>query len=179
MGADLEDPERFAIPSGGTGAATAGAGAGGGAPGGAGASMAPEIPGVTCQWRTALTQSCARSSCHGRSGDQYAMLNLVPDATLFQRLKDVPATLLDVEDCDPGPDFVSCTEPSTGCMPFVGKKLIDSLNPDDSFLLIKMTATDCGNQMPAAPGNSSTVGWNDERKVCLEEMVRGIARMDL
>jgi hypothetical protein len=166
VGADLEDPERFAQSSGGT-ASSAGAGTAG--------SSAPDIPGVDCPWREALTKSCAGSSCHGVMM-AYAELLLVPDSGLFDRIKDVPVTLRDV-DCGSGGAFVPCTTPPASCMSFVGKKLVDSAAPDQSFMLTKLTLSGCGNQMPIAPGNSPSAGWSEDRLLCLQQMIRGIAMM--
>ena len=91
-------------------------------------------------------------------------------------MKDVPASLADV-DCDPGPEYLECTSPPPECQPYVGAKLIDSANPDASFIFAKLAGTGCGNQMPLDPGNAPNSGWGPERRACIEELVRGIAAL--
>lgn len=158
-GSELEDPGRFALPDGGNTTDTD-AGMSG-----------PDLP-VDCDWKGTLNAHCAIRFCHGPGDIKYAQLNLTPDNALFARLKDVPPTFLDVEDCDPGPSYVSCTTPAPGCVSFIGKYLVDSKAPDTSFLLTKLTASGCGNPMPLAPGNTD---WNDRQKNCFTDMVRAIA----
>ena len=143
--------------------------------------MAPIIPGVTCDWVTAMKANCAISSCHGKLF-QYGHLLLTPDVNdsmgrdFIARLKDVTASLADV-DCDPGSGYVACTSPMGGCVDYTSAKLVDSANPDASFVFTKMGGATCGNQMPVAPGDSPTSGWGEERRACIESMVRGIAAM--
>ncbi|HEY3495709.1 MAG TPA: hypothetical protein VGK73_13520 [Polyangiaceae bacterium] len=187
VGADLEDPEKFgsggSAPTAGTGPA---AGTGGTAPtagtaGSAGAAVAPTIPNVTCDWVTAMNKNCAISSCHGKLF-QYGDLLLTPTVVdgmgrdFIARLKDVTVALADV-DCDPGPEYLECTTPPAECQPFVGTKLVDSANPANSFILKKMEAVVCGNQMPLDPGSSPNNGWGQERIDCITEMVNRIAEM--
>jgi hypothetical protein len=157
----------------GTTPTAGGGGAGGGSSGGAGGSIS--LPGISCDWQTALQKSCAISTCHGPVM-AYAELLLTVDAGLIARIKDVPATLSDV-DCDPGGAFAPCTTPPAECQPYVGAKRVDSRNPDASFILAKLRGSGCGNQMPLPPGNSPTAGWNDERRFCLEQFVRAVAAL--
>jgi hypothetical protein len=166
-GSELEAPERFAM-RGGTGNA-------GGSGGGAGN---PDdgivIPGVVCDWQTAINKSCATSSCHGK-GAAWGGLALDIDAGFVARLKDVPATLHDVVDCDPDATVFGCDVVQPGCTAFVGAKLVDSQNPEASFLLTKMRDSGCGNEMPLSPGNSASLGWDANRRACLESLWQGIA----
>jgi hypothetical protein len=131
---------------------------------------------TSCDARTALAKSCGFVGCHAGSrpiGD----LNLLPDDGLVARLKDVPASLQDL-DCDPTDIFVECTSTPPECVPYVGALLVDSANPDASFILTKLGGrSGCGNQMPLAPGNMASQGWNDERRACIEELVRAIAAL--
>ncbi|HEY3498754.1 MAG TPA: hypothetical protein VGK73_28880 [Polyangiaceae bacterium] len=164
------------------GAGTGGAGTGGVTSGGAGSGgTVSVIPGVTCDWPTALQKNCAISSCHGKLF-QYGDLLWTPTTLdsmgrdLIARLKDVPPSLADV-DCDPGLEYVECTSPPPECQPYVGAKLIDSANPDASFILAKLAGAGCGNQMPLDPGSSPNNGWGPERLACIEELVRGIAAL--
>jgi hypothetical protein len=181
QGAELEDPDKYGPinNTGGTAPTAGSGGSGGGQAGGAPVcptgGTAETIPNVTCDWATAVTKSCAISSCHGRLF-QYGGLLLTPDSGFTCRVKDKVVTLADV-DCDPDPvDYLACTEPPTECQPFVGHKVVDSANPDASFMLTKMLPG-CGNIMPLAPGDSEEVGWNEERRACIESLVRAIAAM--
>lgn len=173
--------------SGGAGgsAGTAGAGGtagaqGGGTPIGATGGVVT-LPGVTCDLTTAITKSCAISSCHGRLF-AYGGLVWSPDAELISRIKDKPATFQDL-DCDPDPvGYVACAAPPPECQPYVGAKLVDSANPEASFIFTKLRVMDpgeprCGNQMPLAPGDSPDVGWNEERRACIEQFVRAVAAL--
>ena len=176
VGADLEDPDRFPdLNTGGSGGSTGG-GAGTSSAGTSAAGSPPlVVEGVNCDYTTGLTKSCALSVCHG-TRLPYAGLVLTPNADLIARVKDVPATNRDL-DCDPTEGYLACETPPTECSQFVTAKLVDSANPDASYLITKMTASGCGNQMPIEPGNSPTNGWSDERKACLEELFRAIAAM--
>jgi hypothetical protein len=171
QGADLEDPERFAIGDGTTGGTSSTGGSGGGS---TGCSLGLTLP-ISCDWQTGLTKSCAISSCHGKVL-AYAELLLTVDECLFDRLKDVTGTIGDVN-CGPIGSFDPCETPPSQCQHLVGKKLVDSANPDESLLLKKLEVSGCGNQMPIDPGNSTMVGWGPERLDCLQQMVRAIAAL--
>jgi hypothetical protein len=158
------------------------AGTAGAAPAAGAAGINALLPTVSCDWVTALTKSCAISSCHGRLF-QYGGLLLTPDDQIISRIKDKEVTLADV-DCNPDPiDYQACTTPLPECQPYIGAKVVDSANPDASFILTKMRAMEqngparCGNQMPLAPGDSPEVGWNDERRFCIELFVRSVAAL--
>jgi hypothetical protein len=166
-GSELEDPERFAA----RGSGTAGGSGGAGNP-----DDGVGIPGVMCDWQTAINKSCATSTCHGK-GAAWGGLALDIDAGFVARLKDVPATLHDVVDCDPDPVVFGCEEVQPGCTAFASAKLIDSQNPEASFLLTKMGDSGCGNEMPLAPGNAASVGWDAYRRACLESLWQGIAAL--
>jgi hypothetical protein len=55
--------------------------------------------------------------------------------------------------------------------------LIDSLNPEQSWMLKKLRGEqeDCGNQMPAPPGDSVTNGWSEARRECIEAWIYSLA----
>lgn len=154
---------------------------GGSTAGSGGANVTPIIPGLGCDWVTALKSNCAISSCHGKLF-QYGRLLLTPDIEdsmgrdLIERLKDVPASFADI-DCDPSPTYEACVSPPPECQQFVGDKLVDSANPDRSFILTKMSPSGCGNVEPISPGDSPTTGWGEERRACIEDFVRGIAAL--
>ena len=178
VGADLEDPDRFPdLNTGGTGGSGTAGSAGTTTAGTTGASGAGSlvVDGVTCDYTTGLKKSCALSVCHG-TRVPYAGLNLTPDAGFIARVKDIDATNRDL-DCDPTEGYLACETPPMECGQFLTVKLIDSANPDASYLLTKMSASGCGNQMPIEPGNSPSNGWSDDRKACLEQTFRAIAGM--
>ena len=172
VGADLEDPGRFVVGTGGTSSTTGGTGSttGGTSAGGTGGGLV-----VTCagtDYVTVLNSNCARSACHN-TRSHIAGLDLTPDANLATRLKDVAATHGEI-DCGNGGPFMECV-PAT-CPPAGGALLVDSASPDDSWILQKINAThdDCGLAMPIAPGD---VGFDAARKACLDTLVRAIAAL--
>ena len=142
----------------------------------AGSDASVLISGVSCDWATSLKKSCAISVCHG-TREPFAGLNLSPDAALVARIKDVAVTLRDL-DCDPTEGYMACTTPPPECTADIGAKIVDSANPNASYILMKMSGThSCGNQMPLEPGNSPSAGWGDERRACIEELVRAVAAL--
>jgi hypothetical protein len=182
-GAELEDPERFAIGTGGTGPATGGTGpatggmgpATGGTAGNATAGTSGTLT-VVCDggadYVTTLNSNCAKSGCHN-SRSVVAGLDLTPNADLVMRLKDQPATHGEI-DCGSGGVFMECIP--TTCPAPGGALLVDSDNPDESWLLRKVNGThgECGDSMPIPPGD---VGFDDARKACLDKLVRAIAAL--
>jgi len=173
VGADLEDPERFAV--GGTGGTTAASGgtAGSGTSGSggtAGSGLGTPDPG--CDYVTVLNSNCARTACHN-TRSKISGLDLTPDANLAARLKDVPATHGDI-DCSNGGVFMACVPES--CASFGDAPLVDSANPDNSWILHKLNAThnDCGLEMPIPPGDT---GFDATRLDCLDKLVRAIAAL--
>jgi hypothetical protein len=164
--------------SAGSGGSTGGTGGSvsagsGGSTGGTG--PAPPVPGVDCDWPTALQKNCAISVCHS-ARSPFAGLNLIPDDQLISRIKDVPVTLEDM-DCDPGEQYYECVSPPPECNPYLGAKLVDSADPEASFILAKLNGSGCGNQEPLPPGDAPSAGWSAERRACLESLVRGIAAL--
>jgi hypothetical protein len=134
------------------GGAAEGAVAGGGSSGGdiyvSGGSAGME---PACDVEEVLLRSCGRAGCHTASATKAAGLDLqTPGATA--RLIDVPATYEDITCPDPNGSGLPVTCIPTDCLP--GRKLIDLANPDQSFLLMKLSGTQgaCGSQMPLAPG---------------------------
>jgi hypothetical protein len=190
VGAELEDPDRFPqIGTGGTGPGTGGTGpatggtAGSGTAGTAGSGTAGSggggivTPNVTCDggadYVVTLNENCARSGCH-KGARGVAGLDLIPDAGLAMRLKDKPAGFTDI--------FCGNDEclPAT-CPPAGSALLVDSENPDDSWVLQKMNGTHnaCGEVMPVAPGDNPSDGgpFDAARKACLDKLVRAIAEL--
>lgn len=148
------------------GSATAGTGSPAGNAGSAGSLS------VGCDYVPALSRSCAIAGCHN-SRLLVAGLDLTPNPpeNLIARLKDKPAGHADI-DCGDGRNFVPCV-PAT-CPPPGTALLVDSANPDDSWILRKLNGThdDCGNQMPMAPGDRD---FDAATKACVEDLVRAIA----
>jgi hypothetical protein len=195
QGAELENPEDYMIPvaSGGTGTAgtgnpTGSGGTGTGGTGTAGTGTAGTGTAGTgtagtgtggidpgCDWQTALTKSCALSVCHGTRAP-FGDLNLTPDDGLVARIKDVTATNGDL-DCDPSDEYLECTTLPPECSAYGSAKLVDSANPDASFIITKLTASGCGNQMPMPPGDSTSAGWTPDRLTCIQDLVRAIAAL--
>jgi hypothetical protein len=167
QGADLENPEDYTIP-----VAAGGTGSGGSS---GGSSGLPPLVVPDCDYKTALTKSCAISVCHSARAP-FAGLNLTPDDLLATRLKDVVATNGDL-DCDPGEQYLLCEMLPQECSAFATAKLVDSGNPDASFILTKMSESGCGNKMPMPPGDAASAGWNADRAACIDKMVRAIAAL--
>jgi hypothetical protein len=160
---------------GGTGGSgTGGSGTGGSAPAagtgnsGAGTGNMPPIPTLTdCDPVKALTTgpaACAQLGCH-KGPYSEAKLDLTPNAGFVSRLKNVPATHLDIM-CNGAP----CATPPTACP--TGDKLIDTANADNSWMLHKLqsTQTGCGDAMPP-PGYTI----DDAGRACIIELVKAIA----
>lgn len=150
-------------------------GAAGGAPtaGAAGSSAGTTgngLPDVGCDYTAALGRSCAIAGCHRPAMVIAANLDLTPDAGLRSRLVDVPAKFSHII-CD------AATQ--TECVPAAcptNVKILDSANPDASWLFAKlgMTPTGCGDQMPMAPGNAPD-RWTADRQACLQTFFRALA----
>lgn len=178
VGAELEDPERFGLGVGGSGPGTGGTGPSTGGTGGnaTGGTSGTGMLNVVCDggadYVVTLNQNCATSGCH-RGTRAVAGLNLVPDADLVTRLKDVSPTHGDI-DCGTGGVFMPCV-PAT-CPPPGDALLVDSASPDDSWLLRKINGTHgvCGDTMPIPPGDKN---YDDIRKACLDKLVRAIAAL--
>jgi hypothetical protein len=195
VGAELEDPNRFAIGTGGTGPGTGGTGpatggtAGSGTAGTAGSGTAGSggaggivTPNVTCDggadYVATLTENCARTGCHN-TRTAVAGLDLTPNADLAMRLKNQPAGYAEI-DCSMGGPYVECV-PAT-CPPPGDALLVDSANPDNSWLLRKLNGTHnaCGVVMPVSPGDRPPAPagpFDDARKACLDKLVRAIAAL--
>jgi hypothetical protein len=194
VGAELEDPDRFGIGTGGTGPGTGGTGpatggtAGSGTAGTAGSGTAGSggggivTPDVTCDggvsYATTLTENCARTGCHNERS-KVSGLDLTANPGLAMRLKNQPAAYREIDCGAPGP-YMECV-PAT-CPPAGDALLVDSANPDNSWLLKKMNGThnDCGVVMPVSPGDRppAPAGPFDEaRKACLDKLVRAIAAL--
>jgi hypothetical protein len=190
VGAELEDPERFAIGTGGTGPGTGGTGpatggtagsgtAGSGTAGSGTAGTGGGMLEVTCDgvdYVEVMNKNCAvNSGCHKATGARLGVadLNLTPDAGLVMRLKDMPAGFKEIDCGAPGP-YMECIP--AGCPTASGALLVNSLNPDESWILKKLNAThgECGFEMPQSPG---TTDFDAVRKACVEKVIRAIAAL--
>jgi hypothetical protein len=200
VGAELEDPDRFPIIAGGTGPGTGGAGpatggtgpttggtgpttggaAGSGTAGAGGGAIV--TPNITCDggadYVATLTENCARTGCHN-TRSHISNLDLTPDAGLAMRLKNKPAGFAEIDCGAPGP-YMECV-PAT-CPPPADTLLVNSANPDASWILRKINGThnDCGVVMPVAPGDRPPAPagpFDDARKACLDKLVRAIAAL--
>ena len=184
-GADLEDPGKYGPVFAGSGNATTGGTGGAGGTGGsagtggssatggsAGAGMAGGSAcngtlTVGCDYATDLNGDCANSSgCHKGAGA--TGLNLVPDAGLACRLKDVTATHSGLF-C--GTDFHTCTSAELATQCPGTDKFVDSSDWTKSWILQKVTGMQgtCGDPMPSPPSYDAT------KEACLEQLVQAIA----
>jgi hypothetical protein len=128
-----------------------------------------------CDLQVALSKSCARAGCHNTL-DRYADLELTNLSAVPAQLIDQPATHGDINCAPPGMPFRECTpaELPAACPP--NALLVDSANPEESWILKKLRGdTGCGDQMPLPPGNSTASGWNDARLACLEDWIYELA----
>lgn len=168
-GAELEDPQRFAVGTGGAGPSTGGTGPTAGSSGSGSGGMFTFQCDNGADYVATLNANCARTGCHNERS-AIGGLDLTPNAGLHGRLKNVVATHSEI-DCGNGV-FMECIPAS--CPPPGDALLVDSMNPDDSWLLKKINGThnDCGFAMPIAPGD---VGFDEPRKACLDQLVRAIA----
>ena len=149
---------------------TAGAPTAGAAGSGAGSTGLPD---VGCDYTLALGRSCAIAGCHRPAEIVAGNLDLTPDAGLRSRLVDVPAKHSMIV-CDPA-------KPNDFCVPAAcptTAKLLDSANPDSSWIFAKlgMTPTGCGDTMPMPPGNAAD-RWTTERQACLQTFFRALAAL--
>jgi len=156
--------------NGGAGAMTAAAGASsfagragsGGAP--AGASLVVECGGLS--YIDILGTDCATPGCHRGTPEQApSRLVLTPDAGLVSRLKDVAAKHLDI----------FCLDQDTFCTPALcdpNVLLVNSANPDKSWILAKLRGTQngCGDRMPSET-------YDPQKQQCLEKTVAAIAAL--
>jgi hypothetical protein len=145
-------PEAGAGGSAGSGGSTTGgSGSSAGSGGGASTGSGGEFLGVGCDYVTVLKTNCARAGCHNaRTAVAGLDLTPTPAAGLVARLKDQPASHAQI-DCGNGDPYFECVPAS--CPAPGSALLVDSANPDDSWILRKLTGThnDCGSQMPMAP----------------------------
>jgi hypothetical protein len=104
----------------------------------------------SCDVEEVLLRSCGRAGCHNPTSNVAGLDLRTPGATA--RLIDVPATYEDIT-C-PNPDGYGLPVPCvpSDCLP--GRKRIDLVNPEQSYLLMKLNGTqgNCGDQMPIVPG---------------------------
>ncbi len=142
--------------------------------GSAGASLDPSLP---CDIQEALTKSCGRTGCHSLAV-HYADLTLV-DPSVGQTYVDKVATHGDIGCAPPGERFRECQpfELPASCPD--DALLIDSLNPEQSWMLKKLRGehNECGARMPAPPGDSTSNGWSEARRECIEAWIYSLAAM--
>ena len=122
-----------------------------------------------CDFTKILPASCDIIGCHKGTFAE-AKLELTPDMGFVGRLKDVPATHGDI----PCPD-----DATKICMPSTcpaGVKLVDSANPQNSWLIAKLEGNVdmCGTIMPQ-PGSGYSL--DAAGKTCLESLVNAIAAL--
>ena len=141
--ADLANPGDYDHPGsltpGGASGNMAGAG---GAGGGGGGSTQPGLSVDTACLTAIFGKSCGVPGCHFAPAAGAAHLDL-SSANVNTRLIDIAATH-------------EGAEPNTGCV--ANQKLIDSANPDQSWLVQKLTTdgTTCGLAMPIGTPLSAT-----------------------
>jgi hypothetical protein len=160
------------ISAGGSGGRANGAG---GAVGGSAGTATPGTGGtslvVNCgnstDYATALRNNCANAGCH-RAGSPPSGLDLTPDAGLVSRLKDGPAKFGDIICGD-----VVCPVPPASCPVPGSVLLVDSVNPDASWMLTKMGngTLDCGDPMPG------TAYEGPDDQACIENLIEAIAAL--
>jgi len=191
MGADLENPERFAVYGAGATGATGGtpptAGMGGssgspaggtaGATAGAAGGAVVDCSGFSCDVNEALLKSCGRTGCHSAAA-KFADLQLT-DCTSAAAMLNKPATHGDI-DCSVPPEPFRPCEPAElpATCPPSGALLIDGTTFENSWVLKKLDPAfvpdSCGAPMPAPPGNSTAQGWSDARLACLTDFFRSL-----
>jgi hypothetical protein len=180
--------------SGGSGPADSVGGAGG-TSNGSGGSGSPErgplgtcdngiggcgsIDAVGCDLEEALDKSCARAGCHS-AVDRLGGLDFSNPLTVASQMVDKPAPHSDINCAAAGEPYRVCTPDEIVQMcpgSTAVTKLIDSANPDESWVLRKLNGTQgmCGDAMPLPPGNTVDVGWTFERRTCLERFFRTLA----
>lgn len=159
---------------------SAAGGTGGSADGGTSGSGTGATGGTltaNCDYVDAL-KSCNTLGCHAANYPA-AGLNLIADANLVARLKDVPARHLDIS-CAPGDGSCSCDQnsftcvsPPSGCPVPGSALLVNSADYTKSWILTKLERTDpmCGVQMPDGTYNTS------DAKACIEWLVQAIAAL--
>jgi hypothetical protein len=116
-----------------------------------------------------LGKNCGRTGCHS-AAVHYADLTLVDPNTVAAQMVGAPATHGDIDCAALGEPFRACTpdELPSDCPESALR--IDPANPEESWVLKKLRGQNgnCGAEMPSAPGNSTTNGWSEERRTCLE-----------
>jgi hypothetical protein len=150
----------------------AGMGGNAGGLGGAGMAGAGAVAAVTCNYKPILTEHCTGAGCHS-ANDLYTF-DLTPNDELIARIKDQPAAFSGINCGEPGEPFEECVPSACEIAAPPGALLIDSANPDESWILMKMRgmADGCGDTMPTPPG---TVDFSESRRACLEEFFLAVA----
>jgi hypothetical protein len=166
-GADLEHPEAWpGRLSGSTGSSGTGGTSGG--------NWALDPATVNCNGldpAVVIGTDCAKIGCH-RGTVASAGLDLT-FSTIAAKTKDVPAKYLDIQCNAPTDPYVECVP--AACPPAGSELLVDSSNPDESWILKKLhdTTNGCGDAMPLeAPYPSGS-----DRSACVEAIVRAIAAL--
>jgi hypothetical protein len=184
-GAELENPDawagRFGGNSGGAPAATGGSTTGGSTSGGTGGTgntnwvLDPAT--VVCPGglnaATVITGDCAKGGCHkGALAAAGLDLSFSPN-NIAKNTKDVIATHEAIQCSAP-------TEPYMECIPMTcpgpgTALLVNSANPDDSWVLKKIhgTANGCGDTMP----DDSYATASPDKLACVDAVFRAIAAL--
>ncbi|MET0795225.1 MAG: hypothetical protein ABW061_27145, partial [Polyangiaceae bacterium] len=154
--ADIANPGDYNHPgSASAGTSAGGSGASAGSAGAGGASTQPGLNVPTTCLTAVLAKSCGTLGCHQAPATFAAGLDL-SSPNVNTRLIDVVATHKDAD-------------PASGCV--VGQKLIDSVNPDQSWLVLKLSTdgTSCGYSMPIGSSLSA------DDTACLKQYAQDVA----
>ncbi len=148
------------IPGGLAGAGSAGMGTG-------------AVAAVTCNYKPILEAHCASAGCHSPADSEYGP-SLHPDDDLVLRLKDKPASHGGINCAPEGEPYEPCVPAACEIAAGDAPLLIDSANPDASWLLRKLRglADGCGENMPMPPGDDD---FSEARRACLEEFFLAVA----
>lgn len=133
-----------------------------------------------CDLQQAFKSSCAATGCHGAI-DHSGGLDLSNVGAIAAQVVDQPAMHLDISCNEPGTQYRACTteELAPRCMgsAAVSTYFVDTQNPENSWMLKKLRGDvgECGEPMPMPPGNSSSRGWSEDRRLCIEDFVYYLA----
>jgi hypothetical protein len=179
-GAELENPDawagRFGGNSGGAPPATGGTTTGGGTTGGTGGTGTTnwviDLTTIPCNNGQNADQvikaDCAKGGCH-KGALAAASLDLSQNQA--KNTKDVPATHEGIQCSATGEPYMECVP--TTCP--TGARLVNSANPDDSWVLKKIhgTANGCGDTMP----DDAYAAANADKVACIDAAFRAIAAL--
>jgi hypothetical protein len=133
-----------------------------------------------CDLQVALSKSCARTGCHSAL-DHYGGLDLSSLQGIAAQVVDQPAMHTDINCAAPGMPYRACTSeelaPYCSGSAAVSTLFVDTQNPENSWMLKKLRGEqgECGDAMPLPPGDSATNGWNEARRLCIEDFIYYLA----